>query len=99
MKIKNKGNKVRQYRLLLEDIKSRINYSSKQSEALMLGAIYMDGKIEITEFKPDTFIVNESNYRTRTFFFTKVEEEFHDDLKQAWHETFTDGRIDLKIIY
>ena len=30
MKIKNKGNKVRQYRLLLEDIKSRINYNSKQ---------------------------------------------------------------------
>lgn len=99
MKIKNKGNKVRQYRLLLEDIKSRINYNSKQSEALMLGAIYMDGKIEITEFKPDTFIVNESNYRTRTFFFTKVEEDFHDDLKQAWYETFMDGRIDLKIIY
>lgn len=99
MKIINRGNKVRQYRLLLEDIKSRINYDSKQSEQLMLGAIYIDGKIEITEFKPDTFVPNESNYRTRTFVFTKVKEDFYDDLKQAWNETFTDGRIDLKIIY
>lgn len=98
MTIKNKGNKVRQYRLLLDDIKSRINYNSKQSEKLMLGAIYIDGKIEITEFKPDTFVTNESNYRTRTFYFTKVSEDFYDDLKQAWYETFTDGRIDLKII-
>ena len=30
MKIKNKGNKVRQYRLLLDDIKRKINYDSEQ---------------------------------------------------------------------
>ena len=99
MKIKNKGNKVRQYRLLLEDIKRKINYDSEQSEKLMLGAMYLDGKIEITEFKPTSFVTNESNYRTRVFYFTNVNEEFHDDLYQAWNETFADGRIQLKIIY
>lgn len=98
MKIKNLGNKVRQYRLLLDDIKRKINYNSAQSQKLILGAIYIDGKIEITEFKDDSFIANESSYRTKSFYFTTVEEEFYEDLEQAWKETFTDGRIELKII-
>lgn len=82
----------------LEDIKRDMRYDSDQCQKLLLGAIYIDGRIEITEFKDESFVTNESNYRTRIFRFSRVSEDFYEDLQIAWDIVFSDGRMELKII-
>lgn len=84
MQILNKGNKVVQYKLLLNEIKLKLNPNSMKK----YGGMYYEGRIEITEFCESKFITNESNYRTYSYSFTKVPEELHEDLNQAWYEVF-----------
>lgn len=84
MKILNKGNKVVQYKLLLNEIKTKLHLSDKKT----YGGMYYNNRIEITEFCEEKFIINESNYKTYSYYFTKVTEELIEDLQQAWEEVF-----------
>lgn len=86
-------NKVTQFKLLLEDIKDKLNMESKKQYA----GLYYNGRIEITEFYGEVFRINQSNYKTKSFRFTKVKDEHHQDLYEAWYEVF-DESIQFQII-
>lgn len=93
MKKINKGNKVFQYKLLLNEIKMRL----KPDEHKSYGAMYYFGRIEVSEFCDIKFVMNESNYKTYSYSFTKVPEALYEDLMQAWYEVFG-TEIPLQIV-
>lgn len=76
-------NKVTQFKLLLNDIKDKVNFNSENEYS----ALYYKGRIEIIEFRNE-FIKGRNNYRTRNFYFTKVKEDLYEDLEQSFREVF-----------